>query len=198
MARPSKYDRDKVATAIMNTFWEHGYEATSLDRLEKATGLKRTSLYNAFGDKQAMFKAALDRYNNTVGTPLVAMLEQGDPRAGIEAFFNAQYDMLSDVLSPPGCLATGSTNELGYRCDALGALVQTKTTAHAAALAEVFSGWQHAGKIDPEADPAALAALLLALSNGISTLSRTGADSPLARQAHASAVTAFDRWIPSP
>jgi len=195
MARPSKYDREAVADAIMRTFWEHGYEATSLDRLEKATGLKRTSLYNAFGDKEAMFTGALERYQTTIGDPLIAALEHEDPHLGLRAHFAAQQELLSDLHNPHGCFASAASSELGAREDSLGALVQAKTNDHAAALTDAFARWQKAGKVSPEADPARLAALLMALTNGTSTLRRAGADSPLAQHAYDAALSAFDQWL---
>jgi AcrR family transcriptional regulator len=51
-----------VLRKARDVFWRAGYQATSLDRLSDATGLKRPSLYGAFGDKRAMFLAALRAY----------------------------------------------------------------------------------------------------------------------------------------
>jgi len=62
MARPRAFDPDKALEDIMNLFWERGYEATSLQDIEAATGLNKQSLYRAFGDKRAMYLAALDLY----------------------------------------------------------------------------------------------------------------------------------------
>lgn len=50
----------------MLAFWKSGYNATSIQELEQATGLKRTSIYNAFGDKRQLFRRALQRYLSTV------------------------------------------------------------------------------------------------------------------------------------
>ena len=50
-------------------FWRHGFEATSIQDLEEATGLGRGSLYNSFGDKAALFRAVLARYGETEGAP---------------------------------------------------------------------------------------------------------------------------------
>ncbi|MCC2605864.1 TetR/AcrR family transcriptional regulator [Planctobacterium marinum] len=63
MARPRTFCEEKVINAAMNAFWQHGYDATSMCDLETATGLKRISIYNAFGDKEGMFLAALDMYH---------------------------------------------------------------------------------------------------------------------------------------
>ena len=60
--RPRKFDERAVRQMIMETFWQKGYAATSLDDLSKATGLVRPSLYAAFGNKEAMFLRAMDDF----------------------------------------------------------------------------------------------------------------------------------------
>lgn len=80
MARPRSFCEQQVVSAAMNAFWQHGYEATSMCDLESATGLKRISIYNAFGDKEGMFLAALDMYSEHGKT----MLEETVPEAGLD------------------------------------------------------------------------------------------------------------------
>ena len=62
MARPREFDVDDVARKILFLFWRKGYEATSLSDIEDATGIRRMSLYNVFGDKDGLFQFVLDRY----------------------------------------------------------------------------------------------------------------------------------------
>ena len=49
----------------MHLFWEHGYEATSLAMLREAMGLTPPQIYNAFVDKETLFRMALARYHET-------------------------------------------------------------------------------------------------------------------------------------
>ncbi|MCA0399474.1 MAG: TetR/AcrR family transcriptional regulator [Proteobacteria bacterium] len=60
--RPRSFEADTVLRAAMRCFWRKGYSGTSLDDLVAATGLNRPSLYNAFGDKRAVYLAALQAY----------------------------------------------------------------------------------------------------------------------------------------
>jgi len=62
MARPREFDVDAALERAMQVFWAKGYESTSLDDLCEATGLGRSSLYAAFGDKHGLCLRALDRY----------------------------------------------------------------------------------------------------------------------------------------
>jgi len=65
MARPREFDENKVIENLMNVFWAKGYEATTMQDLVKASGLLKGSLYGAFGDKQALYLAALKHYDRT-------------------------------------------------------------------------------------------------------------------------------------
>ena len=146
MARPASFEREEILDAVMRTFWEHGFEATSLDRIEKATGLKRQSLYNAFGDKEAMFTAALDRYRSQVGTPLGALLDHADPHAAIRAYLEGHWRMLADPCTPAGCLIASCSSELGPRNDAVGARMRMETAdaleAGGGGVSELATGGQ--------------------------------------------------------
>ena len=62
MARPRQFEEAEVLERAMSQFWKAGFGATSVSDLEQATGLPRVSLYNAFGDKSALFRASLERY----------------------------------------------------------------------------------------------------------------------------------------
>ncbi len=69
----------------MLAFWEKGFQPTSMRHIEAATGVKQVSLYNAFGDKEGLFLAVLDRYNARISEVLDRHLEDRD-LDGIIAF----------------------------------------------------------------------------------------------------------------
>lgn len=60
--RPRQFDPDAALLSAMKQFWDKGFAATSLDDLSAAMQLNRPSLYGAFGDKRALYLAALERY----------------------------------------------------------------------------------------------------------------------------------------
>lgn len=60
--RPRTFDREVALRTVMDVFWQYGYEGTSISKLLEATGLKATSLYAAFGDKESLFKEAVKLY----------------------------------------------------------------------------------------------------------------------------------------
>src|SRR5262249_38606558 len=67
MARPKEFDRDAVLDRAVELFWAKGYEATSLGDLVESLGVGKQSLYDTFGDKHALYLAALDRYCEKYG-----------------------------------------------------------------------------------------------------------------------------------
>src|ERR1700761_7185139 len=62
MARPRKFDETAVLDAAVEHFWLFGYQAASIRELALSMGIASASLYNAFGDKRALFRIALARY----------------------------------------------------------------------------------------------------------------------------------------
>jgi len=110
MARTRTFDRDAVLAAAGNAFRQHGYRDASIAELERATGLVSGSIYNAFGDKAGLFRAALEHYVH------------GFVRQRLAAFAGAGLDELEQlylsVLEPPlsdgfGCLVNNSIIEFG-------------------------------------------------------------------------------------
>lgn len=75
MGRVQTFDRDAVTRAAREVFWEHGYEAASVPVLEEATGLKRSSIYHAFGSKRGLFDAAVENYLDEVIRPRLQPLK---------------------------------------------------------------------------------------------------------------------------
>lgn len=79
MGRPREFEPDEVLDSVMRQFWEHGYRATSVDDLVRATGMKPGSLYAAFpGGKRALLMRSLKRYSKlVVPQKLGELAEQG-------------------------------------------------------------------------------------------------------------------------
>lgn len=74
MGRTQTFDTGEAVRAARAVFWAHGYEATALPDLERATGLSRSSIYHAFGSKRGLFGAAVASYLDEVIRPRLAPL----------------------------------------------------------------------------------------------------------------------------
>ena len=85
MARPREFNTDDALRALMNLFWERGYDGTSMSMIENATGLRKQSLYRAFGDKRDMYLAALSAYEREEMAETAEILNQpGSAKARFE------------------------------------------------------------------------------------------------------------------
>ena len=102
--RPRGFDLDATLDVIKNLFWERGYAAVSLADIVSATGLRKGSLYTAYGDKQAMYLKALARYDaGQVAQTVAALRAPDDPRVRIRAFLDAPIAIAYDGADGRGC-----------------------------------------------------------------------------------------------
>jgi TetR/AcrR family transcriptional repressor of nem operon len=174
MARPPTFDRTTVLDRAMAAFWSKGFEATSIQDLVRATGLQRGSLYAAFGDKRGLFDAALDRYATEVSARTFRPLDDEDAGlATLEAVFRRLA--AGDRLAPaPGCLVTNTAVDLAPHDTALKAVVEALLARLEARLRRVLQRAAAAGDLRPDVQPAAAAAQLLTLAQGLRVLHRLG------------------------
>ena len=104
MGRPREFDEDKALAKIMDVFWEKGFEGTSMSDLETATGLRKGSLYAAFGDKRAMYRKSVALYGRTAIDESVAVLTGVDaPERRIGKFLQAPIDAAAVGNDRRGC-----------------------------------------------------------------------------------------------
>ena len=117
VGRPRAFEPRQVVEAAGDLFWERGYEMTSIGELEKKTGLDRSSLYHAFGNKHALFEAAMECYVEVNLEARLAGMREGE--AGLETvvgFFTGMAETFrSDPRAGRGCLMVNSVAELGSR-----------------------------------------------------------------------------------
>ncbi|MEM7413547.1 MAG: TetR/AcrR family transcriptional regulator [Myxococcota bacterium] len=103
--RPRQFDEDTALTAAMHLFWEKGLSATSLDDLEAAMGMKRPSIYLAFGDKEALYRTALERFCGQLTAGVDEVLEGSQPlRPALVAFYDRAIDVYTATEPSMGCL----------------------------------------------------------------------------------------------
>ena len=104
--RPRNFDPADALKAASERFRTRGYAGTSLDDLVEATGLARPSLYAAFGDKRALYLAALDRTIARVGASFDTLIASGLPlRESLTAMFRFVVDgYLTGEAGPSGCI----------------------------------------------------------------------------------------------
>lgn len=175
MGRSKSFDEDEVLYAAMHAFRERGYEATSIKHLEQVTGLLPGSLYHSYGSKQALFRDALDHYNEKVVRYRIATyLDSAPGLDGIEAFFQStRYEPDGKTR---GCLLTNSAVEFGADASAVAEGVRNGFSIIEEAFAAHVERGQAQGLMAAETPAARLAVQLLLLYQGLLVLVRSGRD----------------------
>src|SRR2546423_14201853 len=102
--RPRSFDADRALDAAVRVFWRKGYAGASLAELTRAMGINRPSLYAAFGNKEALFRRAIDRYVEGPGSHVRTALEQPTARRVVERLLFGGIDVIAGARTPRGCL----------------------------------------------------------------------------------------------
>jgi AcrR family transcriptional regulator len=100
--RPREFDADTALAAALRVFWEKGYEGASLSDLTEAMGITRPSLYAAFGNKEDLFKRALDLYEREKMAYVRSALEAPTARAVAQRMLEGTIKNITSGCS--GCL----------------------------------------------------------------------------------------------
>ena len=178
--RPRAFDPEPVLDAIVDVFHQHGVAGTTYALLEQVTGLRRQSLVYAFGDKQTLFAAALNRYADRRVGALDACLEAAaSPAQAIRAAFASWVDDARNA-ERPGCLLVNTASEVGQMDPSLAAIVRSATDRLVHAFDAAFTRARDAGQLRSDADPTDLARLAVALGDGALLHARRTGDAGLA------------------
>ncbi len=173
--RPLSFDRDAALQQAMLTFWRHGYETTSIVDLTTAMGVTAPSLYTAFGDKKRLFLEAARRY---AGDPAALRQAIDDAPAAADAaraMLVAAVTGFTGETTPPGCLlASATASGTAESADVRQAIADIRRSIAGHLQARIERDVA-AGLLPPATDAAALAALVIAVIQGLSTLARDGA-----------------------
>lgn len=169
--RPRQFDPGEALDRAVDVFWERGYAGASLDDLTAAMGLNRPSVYAAFGDKHALFLAALDRYGATLGRqPLDAMLREPDPADGMRAFLGAAVDLALRGPVPRGCLIACVASEVAACDPEARQRVRQAISDMEGAVADYLSERRPANR----PDGASMAHMLVSVMQGLAIRARAG------------------------
>ena len=176
--RPLSFDRDAALHQAMLLFWKHGYESTSLNDLTTALGVKPSSIYTVFGDKKRLFLEAVARYTGGPVTADSLIAQAPTAQDAARDLLNASVLGFTGDDTPKGCLlATSAISCSEGAHDVQAHLAAIRMSIEARLRAKVMADVQ-AGRLPDNVDAEALAAQVLAVIQGLSTLARDGASRP--------------------
>jgi TetR/AcrR family transcriptional repressor of nem operon len=174
MGRPRGFDADEALDAALVTFWEGGFEATSMQTLCRAMAIQPGSLYAVFGAKRDLFTAALRRYAEIVSAEAIRRLGAAPTGPeGLRDYFDHLIEAMVDGNRRWGCLITNSLVEFAGRDPELTGIGAGHLANLRAAFAATLTRCAAAGHLRPDVDPEHAAALLVAVVQGMNVLAKS-------------------------
>lgn len=173
--RPRTFDADQALDRALDVFWRKGYEGATLPDLTAAMGINRPSLYAAFGNKEQLFRKALERYVAGPACYVGEALAQPTARKVVEALFQGGIEMLTNPKYPGGCFAVQSALACGDEATALRDELSTRRKTLELALRRRFQEAAKAGDLPAKIDAAALAGYICAVIHGMAVQAAGGA-----------------------
>ncbi|MBG0831539.1 TetR/AcrR family transcriptional regulator [Planomonospora sp. ID67723] len=176
--RPRTFDRDAALTQAMRLFWERGYEATSLNELTEAMGIRPGSLYAAFGDKRSLFKEVVHAYaRSSVGAFIgIALKEEPTAFRAFARILHQAAAIYPDPSHPAGCLTISAATNVTVQDAEIAVFLRDLRNANLMVFHDRLRTAQQEGELPPGADPRALAGYFAVVIQGMSQRARDGAD----------------------
>jgi TetR/AcrR family transcriptional regulator, transcriptional repressor for nem operon len=173
MARPREFDREEVLQKALYTFWSKGYAATTLPDLLESMGINRSSFYNTFEDKQALFSEVMSLYYQQTAIKRLAILQRAkSAKQGLQDYFRHNIDVAVAEYNPGGCLLTNTVTNLNtIDAEIARSIVQGIDRLDQALYALLDRG-QRSGEIASNKDIKAIARLMMSVSYGLNIAAR--------------------------
>lgn len=176
--RPRAFASDRVSAIIRETFWTFGYNATSLDRLAAATGLSRSSLYGAFGDKQALYLAELDHVAALLDRALAEAHGTDAPiRDRLTRFFEGAIAVYTVGEAPRGCLVICTATVEAAANPAIAARLSDILAGMDRRLAALFADGVARGELSAHSHTDMLGTMCAAVLHSLAIRARAGTPS---------------------
>jgi AcrR family transcriptional regulator len=175
VGRPREFDVDKALDQALQVFWLKGYEGASLSDLTEAMGITRPSLYAAFGNKEALFRKAVDRYQGWAKAASCRALSATTSREVVEQMLRVAADWHTDPCHPRGCMMMQGTLACGSDAEALREEMVSRCAEGQAAMQTRFEQAKSEGDLPDDADPGALARYVTTVLRGMAVDAAGGA-----------------------
>ena len=172
--RPREFCADQALAAALGVFWSKGYEGASLSDLTEAMGISRPSLYAAFGNKEALFRKALDLYEREKFAFMRAALDAPTSRGVAEAVLRGALDSQTENNDRRGCLFVTHSVPCGTGAEVARIEVVARRAVAEEALLRRFERAKAEHDLPETVDALGLAQYLFAVVQGMAVQAGSG------------------------
>jgi AcrR family transcriptional regulator len=189
--RTRQFDADEALERALEVFWARGYEGATLPELTRAMGINRPSLYAAFGNKEQLFRRAIDRYQTGPQSFVAEALTKPTARAVAEALLAGFVRMQRDRSGSRGCIIVSGALACGEEAEPVRRELARLRQATVAALRERFERAVREADLPGGTDCGALARYVATVLNGLAVQAASGATKEELRQVAALAMRSW-------
>ena len=189
--RTRQFDVDEALDRALEVFWARGYEGATLPELTRAMGINRPSLYAAFGNKEELFRKALERYLTGPQSFVGEALKQPTARGVTEALFSGFIRMQRGRDRARGCLVVQGALACGEEAEPVRRELARLRQAAVTAFRERFERAVQDGDLPKGTDCAGLARYVATVLNGLAVQAASGATEKDLRLVSARAMQAW-------
>lgn len=192
MARPREFDIEEVLTKVLDAFWLHGYDATSMSDLERATGIAKGSLYKGYGDKKSLFTQALDSYLSQANAGLKETAASSDTgHQALEKIFAGVVEMSTGLGVRRGCFSVNTSVELAPHDADVRSRLRRNTRQKEKTIAAILRQGIADGSLRKDLNPEISASFVTTVLNGLQVRGKLGLTEPQADETVAMAMAAL-------
>jgi AcrR family transcriptional regulator len=191
IGRPREFDTEKALELVTELFWRKGYEGTSLSDLTGTLGITRPSLYAAFGNKETLFRLALDRYEAKAGAYRAKALQAPTAYEVAQQLLEGAVALHGDKSHPVGCLGVQGALACSDEADVIRRELISRRVAGEKAIRQRLKRAREEGDLPAHSNPSDLARYLSVVLYGMAIQSAGGAS---ARELRSVAAVALKQW----
>jgi AcrR family transcriptional regulator len=173
--RPRSFDADIALDQALGVFWEKGYEGTSLPDLTEAMGINRPSLYAAFGNKETLFRKALQRYAEGPAAYVREALKEPTARGVVQRLFDGAIHLLTAPGNPGGCLVVQGALACGDAASPVREALSAQRQKYQSLVRQRLQRAKAEGDLPKDAQPAELARYVTVVVHGMAVQAAGGA-----------------------
>jgi len=173
--RPREFDADRALAAALRVFWRRGYEGASMAELTAEMGIAKPSLYAAFGNKEELFKKALDLYEREKMIYTAQALKEPTSRRMAERLLLGALEMQTSSSDPRGCMGVIHSMPCGPEASSIRECVLERQESSRRALIGRLEHYRHEGDLPDDVEPETLARYVTAMVQGLSLQASAGA-----------------------